>query len=136
MIGVHPASMLALMFLLHLIADYTLQGCLANLKQRKWWEEQIPKDMKEPDRFAMWERYKNDYQAALWCHGMYWSLVVCLPLLATGGVAYAINALIHGAIHTVIDHAKANRHSLNLVQDQLLHCIQVCLIWVEWVFNA
>ena len=134
MIDVHPASMLALMFLLHLIADYTLQGCLANLKQRKWWEEQIPKNMKEPDRFAMWKRYKNDYQAALWCHGMYWSLVVCLPLLLAGGFWYALNSLAHGAIHVFVDDAKANRMKLNLWQDQAIHSLQVILVWFVWMF--
>lgn len=126
--------MLALMFLLHLIADYTLQGCLANLKQRKWWEDRFNEEKDEKKKSELRSKYRNDYEAALWCHGMYWSLVVCLPLLMAGGIAYAVNALIHGFSHALIDHAKANRFSLNLIQDQLLHGMQILCIWMVWTW--
>jgi len=130
---IHPASMLALIFLLHFVADYTLQGCLANLKQQSWWSDQIPKNMDERKRLLAWRMYKNDYMAGLACHAMYWSLIVCLPLLILGGPAYAINALIHGIVHALIDHAKANQNKINLVEDQMLHAAQIFFIWAVWL---
>ena len=32
---------LFLMLLMHYIEDFHLQGCLANLKQKKWWEKEV-----------------------------------------------------------------------------------------------
>lgn len=128
MIEIHPASMLALFFLLHFVADYTLQGCLANLKQKKWWDDQIEKKMP-----ISWSIYKYDYKCGLACHGLYWSLVVCLPLLSTGGAEYAVNALIHGIVHALIDHAKANKNKINLIEDQMLHAAQIFFIWAVWL---
>lgn len=128
MIEIHPASMLALMVLLHLIADYTLQGCLANLKQKRWWEDNLTR-APVPDK----DRYRHDYACGLVCHGLYWSLVVCLPLLLVGGCAYAANALIQGLVHACIDDQKANRFSLNLIEDQALHAVQIICIWGVWL---
>ena len=133
-ISIHPASMLALIFLLHFVADFTLQGCLANLKQEKWWAEQIPKEMQERKRIKLWRKYQYDYLCGLVCHGFYWSLVVSIPLLLAGGFWYAINAFAHGVLHVCIDDAKANRMKLNLWQDQALHALQVMLIWFSWIF--
>ena len=131
MVNIHPASMLGLMFLLHFFAAFNLQlgSGMDKFKQKKWWTDQIGKD--DAERM---KKYGKDYEAAMWCHGMYWSLVVCLPLLMTGGIAYAVNALIHGFIHALIDHAKANRFSLNLIQDQLLHGMQILCIWMVWTW--
>jgi len=134
MTEIHPASIAAIMFALHLFADYTLQGCLANLKQRSWWSKQIPAGMNEAERLAMWRKYRYDYACGLLCHGLYWSLVVCIPLLALGGAAYAVNSVVHGLVHAAIDDAKANRMKLNLWQDQMLHVAQIALIWAYYVF--
>lgn len=130
---IHQSSILGIMFLLHFFADFNLQlgSGMDKLKQKKWWTDQIEKD----DAESM-KKYGKDYEAALLCHGMYWSLVVCLPLLMTGGIAYVVNALIHGFVHALIDHAKANRFSLNLCQDQALHAAQIVLIWTEWLLNT
>lgn len=38
------------MLFLYLIADYNLQGVLAQFKQKKWWEENYPQ-----------KQYKNDW---------------------------------------------------------------------------
>ena len=102
-------------------------------RQKKWWRDQIPKNMKEPCRFAMWERYKNDYKCALACHALYWSLIVCLPLVTVGGGAYVINALIQGAVHYYVDDKKANKKTLNLIEDQIVHAIQIISIWGAWM---
>ena len=133
MIEIHPASMLALMFLLHLVADYTLQGCLANLKQKSWWSDQIPKNIDERKRLLTWRMYKNDYMAGLACHAMYWSLVVCLPLLMIGGPAYAISSVIQGAIHYFVDDMKANKKAINLIEDQIIHAGQIFGVWGVWM---
>ena len=135
MIDINPASMLGLMFLLHFFADFNLQigAGLDKFKQKKWWSDQIPKNMKEPYRFSMWERYKNDYKCALACHALYWSLIVCLPLVTVGGGAYVINALIHGAVHYDTDNKKANKKTLNLIEDQIIHAIQIISIWGAWM---
>jgi len=129
MMSIHPASIAALMLLLHFIADYTLQGCLADLKQRKWWRDKIKSD-------EVWDKYKDDYKIALLSHGMYWSLIVCLPLLMAGGWVYSVNAAVHGLVHTGIDDMKANRLSINLKEDQLLHVVQLVLIWTAWLIYA
>ena len=42
------------MLFLHLIADYNLQGILAQFKQKKWWKENYPQ-----------AQYKNDQMIAL-----------------------------------------------------------------------
>lgn len=127
--NLHPMTVFALMVLAHLVADYTLQGCLASLKQKKWWQDQM-EDVKPERR----RKYRNDYKAALVCHSLYWSLIVCLPLAMLNSPVYAIMALVHGALHYVIDDAKANRNMLNLVQDQLLHEFQIFTIWIVWFY--
>lgn len=126
--NLHPTSILALLVLAHLVADYTLQGCLANLKQKSWWDDQLKS---APD--ATKRKYRNDYKAGLVCHSLYWSLIVCLPLVMFNGAFYAVVALVQGAIHYVIDDAKANKHTINLVQDQLLHAVQILAAWGVWI---
>ena len=135
MIDINPASMLGLMFLLHFFADFNLQigAGLDNFKQKKWWSDQIPKNMDERKRLLTWRMYKNDYMAGLACHAMYWSLVVCLPLLMIGGPAYAISSVIQGAIHYFVDDMKANKKTLNLIEDQIVHAIQILFIWGAWM---
>ena len=129
--NLHPTSILALMVLAHLVADYTLQGCLANLKQKAWWEQQMP-DVKLDRR----RKYRNDYKAGLVCHSLYWSLIVCLPLVAFDSASYAAMSLVHGALHYAIDDAKANRGKLNLIQDQILHAVQILAVWAVWLVVA
>ena len=54
------------MLFLHLIADYNLQGVLAQFKQKKWWKENYPD-----------ATYKNDWMIALVEHSFMWSFLVC-----------------------------------------------------------
>ena len=135
MTEIHPASMLALMFLLHFFADFNLQigAGLDKFKQKKWWSGQIPKNMKEPYRFSMWDRYKHDYKCAMVCHALYWSLIVSLPLVTVCDGSYVINALTQGACHYYIDDMKANKKTLNLIEDQIVHAIQILFIWGAWM---
>lgn len=130
MIDINPASMLGLMFILHFFADFNLQigAGLDNFKQKRWWDYKL-KRVKVPDK----ERYRNDYKCALACHALYWSLIVCLPLVMVGGGAYVINALIQGAVHYDVDNKKANKMTLNLIEDQVVHAIQIIFIWGAWM---
>ena len=111
---------LVLMLLGHLVADYTLQGWLADGKQKSWWrkvfgghEDSVP------------DKYRFDYIAALVCHALYWSIFICVPFFASSWflAAVALNTI----VHAIVDDLKANRMKLNLIQDQLLHLGQILM---------
>ena len=106
---------LVLMLLGHLVADYTLQGWLADGKQESWWKKACGGEI--PDK------YKYDYVAALACHALYWSIFVCAPFYASRHFLLAI--ILNAGIHFIVDDLKANRRRINLVQDQLLHLAQI-----------
>ena len=124
------------MIFCHIVDDYYLQGILASMKQRKWWKENAPEKL-----------YKHDYIAALFMHSFSWAFVVMLipayyaltSKYASGDgfeiissqiiVAFIINLV----IHAVTDHAKANLHKINLIQDQLIHMMQIISIWLYLV---
>lgn len=118
-----------LMLLLHFVADYTLQGCLADLKQKSFW-------IVECKKYGVdFENYKYDYITGLGCHAMYWTLLTFAPLLwiceSTNVCAFII--IINTAIHAVIDDLKANRFKINLMQDQYLHFAQIFLTFsIAW----
>lgn len=109
---------LVLMLLGHLVADYTLQGWLADGKQKSWWRK-----MFGGHEDAVPDKYKHDYIAALICHSLYWSIFVCAPFYKSRWFLAAI--LVNTAIHAVIDDLKANRHRINLIFDQTLHLLQI-----------
>ena len=109
---------LVLMLLGHLVADYTLQGWLADGKQKSWWrkmfggyEDSVP------------DKYKHDYVAALVCHSLYWSIFICAPFYASEHFLSAI--VLNTIVHAIVDDLKANRMKINLIQDQLLHLVQI-----------
>lgn len=104
-----------LMVLGHLFADYTLQGWLANGKQKSWWKNAV--------HDCKWLKYRHDYIAALICHALYWAIIVCLPLYDSQ--YFSVFILANAAVHACIDNEKANVHAINLVQDQLLHVFQI-----------
>ena len=101
----------------HLITDYTLQGWLADGKQKSWWDK-ISNGNLPP-------KYRYDYIAALICHALYWSIAVCLPLWDSHILPLAIVG--NTIIHAIVDDLKANKKRLNLVQDQLLHLAQIVI---------
>lgn len=101
----------------HLVTDYTLQGWLAEGKQKSWWNK-IANGNLPP-------KYRYDYIAALICHALYWSIAVCLPLWNSPMFLWAIIG--NTIIHAIVDDLKANRNKLNLIQDQLLHLAQIVI---------
>lgn len=108
-----------LMMAIHVIEDFHLQGRMADMKQQAWWEE-------FPDRYRM------DYTMVLFLHGLEWSVLVSLPLLLITGLdvpMWLVPAIvINGFIHSVVDDLKANRFKINLIQDQLIHMVQMASI--------
>ena len=108
---------LAMVFM-HIVDDYYLQGILASMKQKSWWEKNAPDEL-----------YRNDYRMALIMHSMSWSFMVLLPVAIfygfnvgwSFGIAFAINAVIHG----VVDDLKANKRKINLITDQSIHMVQI-----------
>ena len=114
------------MIFCHIVDDYYLQGILAKLKQKSWWEENAPQKM-----------YKKDYLVALFMHGFSWSFMVHLPFtiyfIVTGCIPYeliAVSCFGHAIAHAIVDHAKANCKVINLIQDQAIHMIQIVLIFI------
>ena len=111
------------MIFCHIVDDYYLQGWLASAKQKSWWEKNAPDKL-----------YKNDYIMALIMHSMSWSFMIMLPLAVYNSfnvgwsftVIFIINALIHG----IVDNLKANVKKINLIQDQMIHIIQIILTFV------
>jgi hypothetical protein len=118
---------LFIMIFCHLIDDYKLQGILANMKQRQWWKENADKYL-----------YRNDYKMALIEHAFSWSFMITLPFLVISfiqnnsflTILLIISYFINTAIHAFIDNLKANKHVINLVEDQLDHLVQIICTWI------
>ncbi len=115
---------LFVMIFAHIVDDYYLQGILASLKQKSWWENQ--KSYKP--------MYKYDYIVALIMHAFSWSFMISLPILYFGftkwiAVAIILNTIIHG----IVDDLKANKHKINLIVDQSIHIVQIIITWILFV---
>lgn len=123
------AFMLLIMVFMHVIADYNLQGILAQLKQISWWKANYP----DGDN-------SNDYVMALFMHSFAWAFLIMLPIVTYMmylGVfndtiwvdatccLFALNLM----VHMLVDHAKANCKIFNLVVDQVAHLLQIALTW-------
>lgn len=115
------------MIFCHIVDDYYLQGVLAKMKQRKWWNENAPQMM-----------YKYDYVVALIMHGFSWSFMIHLPIvvygIATSNYDMILSAVIflpvQALAHAYIDNEKANEMSINLISDQILHLMQIVFVWL------
>lgn len=112
------------MFFFHIFDDYYLQGILAQMKQKSWWINQ-----KEYNSF-----YKYDYLIALIMHSFSWSFMIHLPIIIyyymnniNISVVYIILIIIQMIIHIIVDNAKANTKSINLVIDQSIHIAQIII---------
>lgn len=117
---------LLLMIFLHIVDDYYLQGTLAKLKQKSWWGENAPNNL-----------YKNDYIMALWEHAFSWTFMIILPLFWFNGFVLdaklVILFIINMITHAVVDDLKANKHKINLVQDQTIHLLQISWTWLLYI---
>lgn len=107
------------MLFMHVLDDYRLQGILASMKQKSWWEKQ-----EEYTPFYEW-----DYMPALFCHSISWSFMIMLPLAVyynfnINGV-FVSTFFVNMMWHAVMDNTKANLKTTNLVIDQLFHFLQI-----------
>lgn len=117
--------LLAMIFL-HIIDDYKLQGILASMKQKKWWEEQ--KEYKK--------LYKYDYIPALIEHSFSWTFMMMLPIAVVlrFNVGWWIFAYVANmVIHAFVDNLKANKFKINLVIDQSIHLAQIIVTWLIFI---
>lgn len=119
--------LLAMIFL-HIIDDYKLQGILASMKQRAWWQEQ--KGYKS--------LYRYDYIPALIEHSFSWTFMIMLPVASVlhfnvgwWAFAYVTNMI----IHAFVDNLKANQFKINLVVDQTIHIVQIVATWLIFVWR-
>lgn len=107
---------LMLMVEVHILADFHLQGIMADMKQRSWWA-------------GFPERYKDDYIPVLALHGFEWSLLTMLPLLLLTWPAmgwwFPALVVVNATIHAYVDHRKANDLSMDLWADQSIHLAQI-----------
>ena len=113
------------MLLGHLVADYTLQGWLADGKQEGWWKKIFGGEVPN--------KYKHDYIAALVCHSLYWSIFICAPFYASSYFLLAI--ILNTAVHAIVDDLKANQKRINLIQDQLIHIVQILLTFAVLIIQ-
>lgn len=122
-------KLLLLMILMHIVDDYYLQGILASMKQKSWWEKQE----------GYTNLYKNDYKMALLMHSMSWSIMLLVPamfLLNVNGYALFGIFVVNALIHYHVDNLKANKKQINLMFDQTIHIMQIIATWItvqQWI---
>jgi len=124
--------LLLTMLFLHIVDDYYLQGILAQLKQRDWWKYN-----------ASDSKYANDYIIALIEHGFSWTFMIHIPFfIMTFFYGYQIywgfplfTFLYNWFYHSLIDHMKANVKCINLIEDQIVHIVQIIVTWVILFIN-
>lgn len=122
---------LLVMFFLHIVDDYYLQGVLATLKQKKWWEINAKDAL-----------YQYDYIIALIEHAFSWSFMIHIPILycvCKSRLFMNMHSLlcilfINVCIHAFVDDQKANRHTINLVMDQVIHFMQIIITWFLYFY--
>lgn len=124
-------KLLILMFICHVIDDFVLQPiCLSKLKQKDWWFDNVFIDDDGNYDFKKQEFYKNDYKIALLIHSLSWSAMILLPLLfltPTAGISVFCIWIANAMIHYITDDLKANEKKITLVQDQIVHFVQIFL---------
>ena len=121
---------LLFMIFCHIVDDYYLQGWLASAKQKEWWQKNAPQEL-----------YKYDYIMALFIHSFSWSFMILLPLVVSTILSngqwhselYYMFFICNMTIHGIVDDMKANQKWINLIQDQMIHLVQIIITWLLWV---
>lgn len=115
------------MIFCHIVDDYYLQGLLALMKQKSWWEQNASDKL-----------YKYDYIMALIMHSLSWAFMIMLPLAIFNkfevNVLYGILLTINACIHGIVDNLKANAKKINLITDQSIHIFQICVTFLIYMF--
>ena len=132
---------LIVMLFLHTFYDFHLQGILAQMKQKEWWQKQFVKEELSNTK------YRNDYKMALAVHSFEWAFCIQLPMLITAypkwygyewfsirsALIFIFLLIINACLHYLIDDMKANDRILSLVADQMIHVGQVTISWLLWL---
>lgn len=116
-----------LMVFCHIIDDFVLQDKFTYLKQKSWWKKACAEDG------LPYEKYKDDYKMALFEHSLEWSIAIMLPIMFfvnCPGWLLILLVTLNIIFHLLIDNMKANQLRLNLIQDQLLHFIQIIITFL------
>lgn len=118
-----------LMIFLHIVDDYGLQApVLCNLKQKQFWKDNAPS-----------EKYKHDYIWALIMHAFSWSFMIMLPVALfmkfDVDQLFVITFIFNVFIHGVVDDQKANKQTINLWVDQLIHIAQIVVTFALCVIK-
>lgn len=120
---------LTTMLFCHIVDDYYLQGWLASAKQKEWWNKNASNPL-----------YQKDYIMALFMHSFSWSFMIMLPILIysiysfTLWNLYPVFLVLNCIIHMTVDNLKANMLKINLIQDQIIHMLQIFATWLVWIF--
>lgn len=117
------------MIFCHIIDDYKIQSPVLNmLKQKSWWEENAPNPL-----------YKNDYIMGLIMHSLSWGFMIMIPIAIYRDfnidLIFVIIMIGNSFIHGIVDDAKANRHKINLITDQIIHILQIILTFIAFINN-
>lgn len=122
-----------LVLLLHFYSDFNLQigAKLDGMKQKIWWRRQFKK-LKMDAVDAKW--YSYDFKCALLIHAFVWSVLTFAPLiyLTKSVVGILVMVAANALIHAKIDDVKANEYLLNLIEDQVMHIVQIAGTLFLW----
>jgi hypothetical protein len=116
------------MIFMHIFDDYCLQGILASMKQKSWWQ----------NHDAYKELYKYDYIVALIMHSFSWSFMVMMPIAFAMSfsitIGFVVILLTNMIVHCVVDDLKANKLKINLIYDQAVHIAQIVITFMIFHF--
>ena len=65
-------------------------------------------------------------------HAFSWAFMIMLPLIFVSPIspAFYVIFVVNLAVHAYVDNLKANKHKINLWQDQLIHLAQIILTFI------
>ena len=112
---------------LHYVADFTLQGWLAQAKCKLWWRKYAPDKL-----------YQDDWLCALLAHSIYWTLVTFAPVIYFWDKQewrLLLLVLINSLFHATVDNEKANLKTISLGTDQTLHLLQIVITLVIFKYR-
>lgn len=122
---------------LHIYDDFHMQGILANMKQKNWWEQQYSPILLKKEKQR--ELYGKDYLCALVIHAFSWAFITHIPYMIMCIVnpalvpLYVLTLVVNMVIHAVVDDLKANKEKINLWTDQSIHICQIIITWLIWL---
>lgn len=134
----YKAFIFIAMVLLHILEDFHLQGILANMKQKSWWQSEC---VKLGITYGS-SKYRHDHVISLIVHALENSIFITLPLIIDGLIAtfttnpnnslfigWAFIIFANTVAHAIIDDFKCNSKGINLIVDQILHFIFIILFF-------